>query len=128
MSKVLIIDDEKDILDLIESLLEMELGIEVIKASDGAEGIQNIQQFSDIDLIICDVNMPERGGREVFLENLASKNLPFIIMTGSDELEVSFTEKFTNANPYNRILPKPWKPKEFLSVVKNIVEDKISVG
>ena len=48
-------------------------------------------------------------------------------MTGSDELEVSFTEKFTNANPYNRILPKPWKPKEFLSVVKNIVEDKIKI-
>lgn len=127
MSKVLIIDDEKDILDLIESLLEVELGIEVIKASDGAQGIRNIKLLSDIDLVICDVNMPERGGREVFLENLNSKNLPFIIMTGSDELEVSFREKFTNANPYNRILPKPWQPKELISIVKNIVEEKFSV-
>jgi len=126
MKKILIIDDEIEIVELIETLLEMEYEAEIIKANDGKEGIDKIKSFNDIDLIISDVNMPEVGGREVFQSNLENKNTAFIIMTGSDDLEVEFVEKFSNANPHNRVLPKPWKPEHLLQVISDVLEDKIS--
>lgn len=125
MFKVLVVDDEEEIVDLIETLLEIEIEVEVTKAFDGEQGIKELSKETQFDLIISDVNMPGQGGREVFSVNLQSKNLPFVIMTGSDELEREFLETFHNANAYNRVLPKPWNPQEFSSIVQEILKNRV---
>lgn len=61
--KVLIADDEADILDLLEYTLERE-GYEVIRASDGKETIEKAEKHSP-DIILLDIMMPKKDGIEV---------------------------------------------------------------
>ena len=61
MSKILVVDDS----GTVRSLLRIELegaGYEVIEAMDGQNGLEAIQSNSDIDLVLCDVNMPRMDG------------------------------------------------------------------
>ena len=61
--KVLVIDDERNILDIIRFNLEVE-GFEVTTSRDGAEAIQLVRDIKP-DLILCDIMMPELDGLEV---------------------------------------------------------------
>lgn len=60
MQKILIVDDEKEIRDLIEIYLKSE-GYETLKAADGEEAL-NILNREDPDLIILDIMMPKMNG------------------------------------------------------------------
>ena len=82
---ILIIEDEKDILDLLSSLLESE-GYNIITASNGQEGLQKFQEY-DPDLILTDVRMPVMDGIEVLKEvKTKESDTEVIILTGhSDE-------------------------------------------
>jgi CheY-like chemotaxis protein len=64
---VLVIDDEKDILQLISAMLGAE-GYEVITASDGERGVQLLNEHSDIEMVITDLIMPNKEGIETILE------------------------------------------------------------
>ncbi len=61
--KVLVVDDEKNILDIIRFNLEVE-GYEVITSHDGEEALRLVQELKP-DLILCDIMMPELDGLEV---------------------------------------------------------------
>jgi len=71
--RVLLLDDDSFILDFVAELLK-DLGVdEVLVAQDGMAGLSVIsEQVSDIDLLICDIEMPEMDGIE-FLRNIASQ-------------------------------------------------------
>ena len=62
-AKILVVDDEPDILEFLQYNLEKE-GFTVITASDGEAGIQKAEQ-EDPDLIILDIMMPKMDGVEV---------------------------------------------------------------
>ena len=57
MHKILIVDDDKRINELLEDIFTME-GFDVLKAFDGEEAIEIMDNIDDIDLIILDVMMP----------------------------------------------------------------------
>ena len=80
MKKILIVDDEVDVLMVLEKRLTA-VGFEVIKSSDGNTAVQMAQQHHP-DLIIMDVNMPIMDGYE-FLGNLRR-------MPGGDQPKVVF--------------------------------------
>ena len=61
--KVLVVDDERNILDIIKFNLEVE-GYEVITSRDGEEALRLVQELKP-DLILCDIMMPELDGLEV---------------------------------------------------------------
>ncbi len=84
--KILLIDDEPDILGLLSSVLESE-GYEVVTASDGVEGIERFQQEHP-DLVITDVKMPRKDGLDVLKEIKATdSDVDVIVLTGySDEI------------------------------------------
>lgn len=75
--KILIVDDEKDICEIIEFLVQdiFPLGTQIILASSGNEAIKIIDDQQDIDLCICDHNMADGMGPEVlkYLINQKSK-------------------------------------------------------
>ena len=66
MAKILVIDDEKDLLEEIVDILTFE-GYDVVAASDGREGVQMAVQHLP-DLVICDIMMPKMDGYSVLQE------------------------------------------------------------
>ncbi len=65
--RVLVIDDERAILEMISDMLEPE-GYEVLRATDGRQGMDMIRNTPDIDIVITDLIMPEKDGLETIGE------------------------------------------------------------
>lgn len=83
--KILIIDDEPEILELLSEVLQEE-GYEVVKANDGVEGLEVFQSETP-DLVVTDVKMPRKDGLGVLKEiRHSGSDVDVIILTGhSDE-------------------------------------------
>ncbi len=93
---ILVVDDEKDLLDLIEYNLKKE-GFKVLKAEDGEEGIE-VAKEHDPDLILLDIMMPKMDGLETVEQIRKDDNLkkiPVIFLTarGDEKTEVEGLNK-----------------------------------
>lgn len=121
MSKtVLVVDDQPHIVRLIQVNLEKE-GFRVVTAGDGVEGMLKARQIRP-DLVILDVIMPRKDGFEVLRELKADAELQEIPV-------VMLTVKTHNADIVEGLkegaelyLPKPFHPKELVSLVKRVME------
>jgi two-component system, OmpR family, response regulator MprA len=86
--KVLVIEDEKDLRDAIQTALTYE-GFEVETAEDGVDGYNKVHEFKP-DLILLDILMPKQNGIDT-LKSLRGeewgKNVPVIIMTVLDDMD-----------------------------------------
>lgn len=87
VAKILVIDDDVDILKLLEVQLQ-QIGHVMIRAADGGQGLQMLVS-SNVDMIITDIFMPGKDGYEFMLEFLHHpplgvdpKKVPIIAMTG----------------------------------------------
>ncbi len=84
---ILVVDDEKDLLDLIEYNLKKE-GFDVLKAENGEEGIKIAKEHNP-DLVLMDIMMPKMDGMEAVEKMRADdalKSIPIIFLTArSDE-------------------------------------------
>ena len=61
--RALVIDDSRTVRTIIRKILT-EVGLEVVEAGNGREGLDQLQRISDVDLILIDWNMPEMNGLE----------------------------------------------------------------
>ncbi|MFH1381188.1 MAG: response regulator [Candidatus Omnitrophota bacterium] len=113
--KILIIDDEKDLLDLLKEQLEL-AEYEVIIAQDGEEGLEKAASYKP-DLIICDINMPKKNGFEVLKEFRDNQNTytPFIILTVESDFDKTKAAYDGTADFYAT------KPVNIEKLKKNIV-------
>ena len=84
MQKILIVDDEKEIRDLIEIYLKSE-GYETLKAADGEEALK-ILSMEEPDLIILDVMMPKMNGIDACLKIREEKQMPIIMLSAKSEV------------------------------------------
>ncbi len=85
IKKVLVVDDDSFIRDVLEAVLEGE-DYSVVTAENGAVALAAFHATSDIGFIISDINMPEMGGMELIRQIRESgSNVPIIILTGSDD-------------------------------------------
>ena len=83
MKRVLIVDDEEKIRDLLEKFLTKN-GFDVIKAENGNKAISILRSGLGIDLMVLDVKMPGTDGENVFCEiKSINKKCPVIFLTGS---------------------------------------------
>ena len=114
--KILIIEDDFDILENITTLLEAE-NYEVVTCNDGIKGIVFAENLRP-DLIICDIMMPDFDGYEV-LEELNKKNItpltPFIFLTA--KVEKSDLRKGMNLGSDDYIF-KPYTAQELLKSIE----------
>ncbi len=86
MSTILIIEDNRNILENTAEFLEME-GYRIITATDGKDGFQKVARFIP-DLIVCDVLMPEMGGLELLAKlgmHNDLKTIPLIFFSVKSE-------------------------------------------
>ncbi|MFF1546217.1 PleD family two-component system response regulator [Streptomyces sp. NPDC058291] len=116
--RVLVVDDNKVIRQLIRVNLELE-GLEVVTASDGAECLDVVHQVRP-DLVTLDVVMPRLDGLRTAARLRAdprTRDLPLVIISACTQYEVeSGLEVGVDA-----FLPKPFDPTELVSVVKALV-------
>lgn len=82
MGKILLIDDERDLLDLVGGFLEEE-SFDVVTAVDGEDGFEKFMNNDDVNVVVCDVNMPKMKGLEV-IKKIREQNsdIAFIFFTG----------------------------------------------
>ena len=116
-SKILLIDDDKLIIELIKSKLENE-GYEVLTAYDGAEAFEFIDQQPD--LIITDILMPHLSGLELLriLKNKMFSEIPVIVISQLEGDDTIYEALETGAVDF---MGKPINTKELLIRVKMIL-------
>jgi DNA-binding response OmpR family regulator len=120
MNKILIVDDELDILDFVQISLEAD-GFEVITASSGKEALAKIKQESP-DLILLDLMMPQMDGYEVMKILKADKqtrNVPVIMLTALAQVDDKIKGLNTGADDY---ITKPFDLRELTARVNAILK------
>lgn len=110
---VLIVDDEKEIRELIEIYLKNE-GYEVIMATTGLEAIQTVNQRR-VDLIILDIMMPVVNGVDACIKIREQHNVPIIMLSAKVEDIDKILGLSVGADDY---LTKPFNPLELIARVK----------
>src|SRR5215216_2670339 len=119
--RVLIVDDDRKILDLLLDLLKLE-GYDVATAADGAEAIERALSF-DPDIIVSDVVMPVLGGLELcrhLKEDQRTAYIPVLLISGlrsSDDAGIEGLH--AGADDY---LDLPFRNEELLVKVARLVE------
>ena len=111
---ILIVDDEKEIRDLVDIYLKSD-GYNTIKACDGLEAI-NLLEENDVDLIILDVMMPNLNGIETCLKIREMKEMPIIMLSAKSEDIDKILGLNMGADDY---LTKPFNPLELVARVKS---------
>lgn len=111
--RILIVDDEKEIRDLIEIYLKNE-GYEVERAGTGAEAIKIVEE-KKVDLIILDVMMPVVNGIDACIKIREQHNTPIIMLSAKVEDIDKILGLSVGADDY---LAKPFNPLELIARVK----------
>ena len=111
---ILIVDDEKEIADLVEVVLKNE-GYETIKYYESQKALNEIQANGDIDLAILDVMMPEIDGFTLCKKIREKYTYPIIMLTARVEDIDKITGLMIGADDY---VTKPFNPLELLARVK----------
>lgn len=114
--KILVVDDEKKIVDIVKAYLERD-GYKVIVAYDGRLALHMARSESP-DLIVLDLMLPEVSGSDVCRTLRAESNVPIIMLTalGDDSDKIVGLE--LGADDY---VVKPFNPKELVSRVRAVL-------
>ena len=113
MSKILIIEDEKNIADLEKDYLELS-GFEVEVANDGQTGLDKALT-GDFDLVILDLMLPGVDGFEICRKVRAEKNTPIIMVSAKKDDIDKIRGLGLGADDY---MTKPFSPSELVARVK----------
>ena len=116
MFKILVCDDDKEIVEAIEIYLTQE-GYEVLKAYDGEEAIQTLKK-EHVDLLIMDVMMPRLDGIRATLKIREENSLPIIILSAKSEDADKILGLNIGADDY---VTKPFGMMELISRIKAVL-------
>ena len=111
--KILVVDDEKPISDIIKFNLEKE-GYEIVTAFDGEEALEKVEEESP-DLIVLDVMLPKIDGLEVVREVRKKHSMPIIMVTAKETEIDKVLGLELGADDY---VTKPFSNRELVARVK----------
>lgn len=126
MAKVMIVDDEKDVVTLVRFLMEKD-GYEVTDACNGADALDKLgidPPKADVvlpDVIILDIMMPVMDGYTMqtkLQENEKAKKIPLIVLTAKGQMRDVFQHAST------AFVEKPFDPKSLRDLVKKTLDIK----
>lgn len=125
MNKILVCDDENDIVKALEIYLTSE-GYKVIKAENGKEALEILENESgDISLILLDVMMPVMDGITTMKHLREKYNIPVILLTAKSEDTDKVLGLNIGADDY---VTKPFSPTELLARVRSQVRRYTMLG
>jgi len=122
MTKVLLADDEVNIVDVSKRYLERD-GFQVITAFDGEEAM-SLWRTGSPDLLVLDLMMPKKDGFQVFQEIRHEDDVPIIILTARSEELDRLVGLMMGADDY---LTKPFSPRELVLRVRTILR-RVDMG
>ncbi|MDZ4230588.1 MAG: response regulator transcription factor [Dehalococcoidales bacterium] len=126
MKKILVVDDEKKIVEIVKAYLEKE-GYKVMAAYDGKSALESARRDLP-DLIILDLMLPEVSGWDVCRELRRESDVPVIMLTARDDITDKVIGLELGADDY---ITKPFDPKEVISRVRAVLrrsEGKVVSG
>lgn len=125
-TRILIVDDESDILELIDYNL-INAGYETAKAKDGEEALQKIKK-TDFDLILLDLMLPGIDGFElckIIKADEKYSGIPVIMLTAKSSESDKVAGLEIGADYY---ITKPFSPRELLAVIKATLRSRQKAG
>ncbi len=114
--KILVVEDEKNILEVIEAYLLKE-GFHVITAEDGEMALE-LFKTEKIHLIVLDLMLPKISGEEVCTTIRATSDIPIIMLTAKVDEDDKIEGLTIGADDY---ITKPFSPRELVSRVKALL-------
>jgi DNA-binding response OmpR family regulator len=120
MNRILIVEDEKLMLDLISDYLEI-AGYKVFKAMDGEEGLALFEE-NEIDLVILDVMMPKMDGFSLCRRIRKQSDVFIIMLTAREEDDDQMMGYELGADEY---IIKPYSPKVLVAKVNRFFERRL---
>lgn len=119
-STILIVDDSVALRQTLALTLER-AGFRVLQAKDGREAIEILQQSSSVNLVICDIEMPNMNGFEFLSQRRSDPQLakiPIIMLTSRSSNKHRMLAMQLGATSY---FTKPYLEQEFLTTIKEII-------
>ena len=113
MAKILVVDDEQSILNLVEAYLRPE-GYEVQTATDGESALRKARAFKP-DIIVLDIMLPVKDGIEVLTTLRRESNVFVIMLTAKTEETDRVIGLSVGADDY---ITKPFSPRELVARIK----------
>ena len=124
MYNILVVDDDKEIVDAIEIYLTKE-GYHVLKAYNGMEALKMVEQNEDIHLIILDIMMPKLDGISAANLIRKDKSIPIIMLSAKSEDYDKIAGLNNGADDY---ITKPFNPLELIARVNSQIRRYTSLG
>ena len=118
MAKILIVDDEPNIREVVGLYLRRE-GYDVLSAADGEEGLELYRQGKP-DLVVLDLILPKLDGLEVCRRMQAERRVPLIMLTARGEEEDRVLGMGAGADDY---VVKPFRPRELMARVAVLLRE-----
>lgn len=123
MAKILVCDDDREIVEAIDIYLTQE-GHEVLKAYDGEEALKVLKE-QEVDLLVIDVMMPRLDGIRATLKIREENNIPIIILSAKSEDADKILGLNVGADDY---VTKPFNPLELVARVKSQLRRYTQLG
>ena len=121
--KVLVVDDDREIVGAIIKLLKHE-GIDAVCAYNGREAVEKLTD-EEIHLIILDIMMPEMDGISATIKIRNERNIPIILLSAKTEESDKILGLSVGADDY---ITKPFSPPELIARVKSQLRRYMSLG
>jgi CheY-like chemotaxis protein len=122
--KILVLDDEPNITNLVSSILELE-GYESLKANTVKEALEILDKnWKDIKIMICDYRMPEMDGLEFIKkirQNPLYNNIDILMLTATDTYETIKQSTLLGVKDY---IIKPFDPQEIIEAIERVLNSK----
>jgi two-component system chemotaxis response regulator CheY len=116
---VLVVDDSSSVRQQVSMALER-AGFAIVEAADGQEGLAMLDSNKNIDMVICDINMPNMNGLDM-VEKVKgqpeNKSLPIVMLT--TEGQSSLVKRAKEAGALGWIV-KPFSPGELVKTVERL--------
>ena len=112
---ILVCDDDREIAAAVDIYLTAE-GYKVLKAYDGLQALDMLQQNEDIQLILMDIMMPRLDGVRATMKIRESRNIPIIMLSAKSEDNDKILGLNIGADDY---VTKPFNPMELIARVKS---------
>lgn len=124
MNKILVCDDDKEIVDAIEIYLLQE-GYDVVKAYDGEQMLEVLRANNDVKLIIADIMMPKLDGIHACIKLREYSNVPVLFLSAKSEDVDKVLGLNVGADDY---ITKPFNPLELVARVKSNIRRFTKLG
>ena len=119
MKKILVIDDSETIRQQVKQALAA-TGYEIIEAVDGVDGLEKLRAVTDLDIALCDVNMPRMNGLDMIAEvQRSGPKIPILMLTTEGQPSLIRRARESGAKGW---IVKPFKPELLVAAVTKLIE------